>query len=189
MPAVEVRLLQSSTLRYDLIRRMLHTHIDSSYDTLVPHAEINDWRDVAALAQNVDRVWIGECCASLDLPPLYHQLFGPNTLGLYPALQTPTIPLSLVSLQIHVYQPTPSNAPPSFLLSESGDGDEENLGDIAAASILSLPSEELEGIWDSLIYEGEVKERLLGYIYSESRSYFLSLSSLSFLFDLVGNKL
>lgn len=35
-----------------------------------------------------------------------------------------------------------------------------------AASVLHLPSRSLEGIWDSLIYEGNIKEKLLSYIHS-----------------------
>lgn len=35
-----------------------------------------------------------------------------------------------------------------------------------AASVLELPSRSLEGVWDSLIYDGDVKGKLLGYIYS-----------------------
>ena len=35
-----------------------------------------------------------------------------------------------------------------------------------AASVLELPSLSLEGIWDSLIYEGDIKGKLLNYIYS-----------------------
>lgn len=61
---VEVRLLPKSTIRYDLIRSMMHAHLDAEYDTILTHSEVHDWRDVVELAENVDRVWIGECCAS-----------------------------------------------------------------------------------------------------------------------------
>lgn len=43
---------------------------------------------------------------------------------------------------------------------------------MSAATIAVLPSTELEGVWDSLVFEGEVKERLLGYIYSLSLTTF-----------------
>lgn len=59
---VEVRLLRTSTMRYDLIRRMLFEHLHSEYDTLLTHSEVQDWREHSTLAQHVDRVWIGECC-------------------------------------------------------------------------------------------------------------------------------
>lgn len=60
-------------MRYDLIRRLMCQHLDSEYETLLTHSEVHDWRDVGVLAQNVDRVWIGECCASMPCP-------GPESL-------------------------------------------------------------------------------------------------------------
>ena len=62
---VEIRLKSSSTLRYDVLRRMLHNHLNDEYDTLLTHSEVHDWREVSVLEQNVERVWIGECCKSL----------------------------------------------------------------------------------------------------------------------------
>ncbi|KAL8278550.1 hypothetical protein RQP46_009042 [Phenoliferia psychrophenolica] len=125
---------------------MLHTHLDNTYDSLVPLAEVDDWREVQSLRTNVDRVWIGEC-----------------------SLQTPTVALSLVSLQIHIYQPSPS-ASSSNLMTNGDDDDDGGAGGddsgVSAATIVQLPAVELEGVWDSLVYEGQVKERLLGYIYS-----------------------
>lgn len=44
--------------------------------------------------------------------------------------------------------------------------DEDGDSDVPAASVLELPARSLEGVWDTLIYEGQVKEKLLGYIYS-----------------------
>lgn len=35
-----------------------------------------------------------------------------------------------------------------------------------AGTISDLPSKELEGLWESLFYDGEVKQRLLNYIYA-----------------------
>ena len=62
--AVEVRLNSNSTVRYDLLRRLLAAHFNEEYETLLTHSEVHDWRDVAVLAQNIDRVWIGECCTN-----------------------------------------------------------------------------------------------------------------------------
>ena len=59
--AVEVRLLATSTIRYDLIRRMLHTHLDATFDEVVALQELDDWREVLSLRQNVERVWVAEC--------------------------------------------------------------------------------------------------------------------------------
>lgn len=39
-------------------------------------------------------------------------------------------------------------------------------GDVSSASVLDLPSTGLEGLWDSLIYETDIKANLLNYIHS-----------------------
>ncbi|GJN92360.1 hypothetical protein Rhopal_005390-T1 [Rhodotorula paludigena] len=138
---VEVRLKPTSTMRYDLIRRLMSQHLDGEYETLLTHSEVHDWRDVGVLAQNVDRVWIGEC-----------------------PLPTSAVPLEGVSLHIHVYQPPSTSRLTEF--STSPHADEDGDSDVPAASVLELPSLALEGVWDTLIYEGDVKAKLLNYIYS-----------------------
>lgn len=69
-----------------------------------------------------------------------------------------------VSLVIHLYQPPSSSRLTEF--STSPLADEDGDSDVPAASVLELPSLDLEGVWDSLIYDGEIKEKLLNYIYS-----------------------
>ncbi|GAA5842023.1 hypothetical protein JCM9279_002758 [Rhodotorula babjevae] len=138
---VEVRLKPTSTMRYDLIRRLMSQHLDAEYETLLTHSEVHDWRDVAVLAQNVDRVWIGEC-----------------------TLATSAVPLDAVSLHLHVYQPPSSSRITEFSTSPHNDDDGD--ADVPAASVLELPSLSLEGVWDTLIYDGDVKGKLLNYIYS-----------------------
>jgi hypothetical protein len=49
-----------------------------------------------------------------------------------------------------------------------------------AASVLTLPSKSIEGIWDSLVYEGDVKGNLLRYVGST-----LEFSDAGVDFDLV----
>ncbi|GAA5930767.1 hypothetical protein JCM3775_003860 [Rhodotorula graminis] len=138
---VEVRLKPTSTMRYDLIRRLMSQHLDAEYETLLTHSEVHDWRDVTVLAQNVDRVWIGEC-----------------------TLATSAVPLDAVSLHLHVYQPPSSSRVTEFSTSPHNDDDGDS--DVPAASVLELPSLSLEGVWDTLIYDGDVKGKLLNYIYS-----------------------
>ncbi|KPV73534.1 uncharacterized protein RHOBADRAFT_38097 [Rhodotorula graminis WP1] len=164
--AVEVRLKPTSTMRYDLIRRLMSQHLDAEYETLLTHSEVHDWRDVAVLAQNVDRVWIGECSTSLSSSPrrdllgsLTHPYRRPRT-----ALATSAVPLDAVSLHLHVYQPPSSSRVTEFSTSPHNDDDGDS--DVPAASVLELPSLSLEGVWDTLIYDGDVKGKLLNYIYS-----------------------
>jgi hypothetical protein len=80
------------------------------------------------------------------------------------ALPAAAVPLDEVSLVIHIYQPPSSSRLIDF--STSPDADEDGDSDVPAASVLHLPSRSLEGIWDSLIYEGNIKEKLLSYIHS-----------------------
>lgn len=80
------------------------------------------------------------------------------------ALSAAAVPLDDVSLVIHVYQPPSSSRLTEF--STSPNADEDGDADVPAASVLELPSLSLEGVWDSLIYEGNVKEKLLNYIHS-----------------------
>lgn len=87
---------------------------------------------------------------------------------LTPALPTSAVPLVYVTLSIHVYQPPSSSTITEFSTGgdSSSSNDEDGENDVPAASVLELPSTSLEGVWDSLIYEGDVKGKLLGYIYS-----------------------
>lgn len=71
--------------------------------------------------------------------------------------------MTSIELFIHVYQPPASASITEF---STNTNEEEGEEDVMAASVLELPSTSLEGIWDSLIYEGDIKEKLLGYIYS-----------------------
>lgn len=142
---VEVRLKSASKIRVDLIRRLVHSHLESEYETLLTHSNVSDWQDVAALSANIDRIWIGECSD---------------------ADSSPAVPLSEVNPVIHVYQPTTrGDAVSEFSTSSPADEDEQD-GDVPAASVLALPASSLDGLWDSLIYEDDVKQRLLSYIHS-----------------------
>ena len=90
------------------------------------------------------------------------------------ALPEAAVPLSRVSLRLHVYQPPSTSTlsefttsgPSSSNLDGSQDQNDEDESNVMAASVLELPSLSLEGIWDSLIYEGDIKGKLLSYIYS-----------------------
>lgn len=91
------------------------------------------------------------------------------------ALPEVAVPLSRVSLRLHVYQPpstsnlsefSTSGQSASNLDGSNDQNDDDDDSNVMAASVLELPSLSLEGIWDSLIYEGDIKGKLLNYIYS-----------------------
>ncbi|ORY89054.1 P-loop containing nucleoside triphosphate hydrolase protein [Leucosporidium creatinivorum] len=136
---VEVRMKppSSTSLVFSRVRAMVAQHLDNEYETLLLNSAVEDWREVAGLEKHIERIWIGECA----------------------------VHLSQVTLQIHVYQPPSSSKVTEF--STNAEGSEEDDGDdVPAASVLQLPSRSLEGLWDTLVYEGDVKGKLLGYIYS-----------------------
>lgn len=115
-----------------------------SYETLVTDSELDSWQEVDVLERNVDRVWVGEC-----------------------ALPSSVVSLCDVRLRVHIYQPPLSSQISEFSTGSGEDPDGEDGGDdVPAASVLQLPSRNLEGLWDSLVYEDDVKGKLLGYIYS-----------------------
>ena len=92
-----------------------------------------------------------------------------------------------VTLAIHVYCPTSTFIVDSFTAgpkprtqttdafgntdgddaqAEDGDEDQGEDKDVMAATVGQLPAVALEGIWDNLVYEDDVKLRLLNYIAS-----------------------
>ena len=74
---------------------------------------------------------------------------------------TSSIPVERAALQIHVYQPTETDASEEFSSSGGGEGEE-----VMAASVCELPSRMWDGLWESLIFEDDTKLNLLDYIYA-----------------------
>ena len=75
---------------------------------------------------------------------------------------SPSLPIEQASLQIHVYQPSDSDAFDELATGGNrGDGEE-----VMAASVCELPSLNWEGLWESLIYSDDIKSKLLDYIYA-----------------------
>ncbi|KAI8458956.1 P-loop containing nucleoside triphosphate hydrolase protein, partial [Phakopsora pachyrhizi] len=154
--AVEVRIISNSTILYDTVRRVVGSHITDNFSSLESHAEIPGWREVKLLEDEVHSVYCAES--------VY-----PSTL----------VPLAQVNLHIHVYEVPPQGKDQLIPLCvnahdssnfDSGTGmddgaTESQEGDVAAIR-LELPANRLEGIWESLIYEIGLKDRLLNYIYS-----------------------
>lgn len=76
-----------------------------------------------------------------------------------------------IELHVHVYRPSQAFIIDSFTAGQPDFDDADATGatedsDVMAATVAQLPALELEGIWDNLVYEDDVKVRLLNYIYS-----------------------
>lgn len=137
---VEVRVSANATARFDTIRNAIYNYITSSFSHLYLPSTLQGWDEIPLLASSVDRVYASE---SQSCP-------------------SPSLPLQQVDLQIHVYQPSDSDAFEE-LASGSGRGDGE---EVMAASVCELPSLGWEGLWESLIYSDDIKSKLLDYIYA-----------------------
>ncbi|OSC99197.1 P-loop containing nucleoside triphosphate hydrolase protein [Trametes coccinea BRFM310] len=136
---IEVRIAQNATSRFDTIRNAVHSFLTSSLSHVYLPSTIEGWEDVPLLASSVEKIVAAEC-----------------------PCPTSSLPIEQAALQIHVYQPTDTDAFEE-LTSGSGRGDDEQ---IMAASVCELPSMSWEGLWESLIYSDDIKSKLLDYIYA-----------------------
>lgn len=135
---VEVRVSQTATARFDTIRNSVHQYISSSFSHLYLPSTLQGWEEVPLLSNSVDRI---VACES--------------------PCPSPSVPLENVLLQIHVYQPSESDA-----FEELATGNRNESEEVMAASVCELPSLGWEGLWESLIFSDDIKAKLLDYIYA-----------------------
>ncbi|KIJ26990.1 hypothetical protein M422DRAFT_105855, partial [Sphaerobolus stellatus SS14] len=135
---VEVRLSSKSNSRFDTIRELVEQHVYSDSHLILP-SEITGWETKKTLQGNVERIVASETACP------YHIL-----------------PTSQAELIVHVYQPSDEEAAEEMTSAGADTGGEE----IMAASVCELPSRNIEGLWESLIYPDDVKSKLLNYIYA-----------------------
>lgn len=130
---------QTATARFDTIRNNVHQYITSSFSHIYLPSTLQGWEDFPLLSSSVDRIHASESpCPS------------------------PSLPIEQAALQIHVYQPSDSDAFDELATGDSRvDGEE-----VMAASVCELPSLNWEGLWESLIYSDDIKSKLLDYIYA-----------------------
>ncbi|KAK4050830.1 hypothetical protein OIV83_003252 [Microbotryomycetes sp. JL201] len=144
---VEVRLKPNSAIRNDTLQRQVANWLRASFDSFDVETEARGWQDVDLLNKHVDRVWLGECTADSS--------------------QNIAVAASAALLEIHVYSPPSSSRAYDVSTSEGDDYETGNDDDnVPAASVLHLPNRALDGLWNTLVYEDDVKTSLLSYIYS-----------------------
>lgn len=159
--------------RHDNIKKAVHDFIQANFDSLLPESVVYDWDEVALLAQHVDVIRVAECCElrcdrAITGKPLCRELTLKNRSTPTPIARPMEVALlANVNLKIHVYCPSRAFIVDSFSAAapedhDSADGQGED-SDVMAATVAQLPSLALEGIWDNLIYEDDVKLRLLNY--------------------------
>lgn len=74
----------------------------------------------------------------------------------------PSLTREEMSIQVHVYQPSQG----TFEEYSNSAGPRDQDDDTMAATVCELPNRLYEGLWDSLIYAGNIKMKLLDYIYA-----------------------
>ncbi|KAF9449918.1 AAA-domain-containing protein [Macrolepiota fuliginosa MF-IS2] len=138
---VEVRLQPRASARFDTIRNLVQSFM-MSHDRFGIPSVLEGWKDVSELASSVEHINVCESPCSKQ-----------------------SLSLEEMILHIHVYQPSDGDSFEEFSNSNGlgGGGDED---DTMAASVCELPNKSWEGLWDSLIYAGDIKLKLLDYIHA-----------------------
>ncbi|EST08376.1 ATPase, AAA-type, core [Kalmanozyma brasiliensis GHG001] len=137
---IEVRLRPSSTADVADVATAARVFLTSNRTTLQAETEVVDWTSSRFLTAHVDRIRIAEI-----------------------ASRSSSIPITSAKLSVHVYQPLSDDFTEEFSAAEpDADQAEESI----AASVAELPNRALDGVWDSLVYEDDIKTKLLNYIYT-----------------------
>ncbi|CAE6522599.1 unnamed protein product [Rhizoctonia solani] len=135
---VEVRVNHRSGVRHDMIRSAVEAFILKTYEYINIPNTFRDWAGDPVLADDVELIHVTESAAP-----------------------TSELPINAANLLIHVYQPT--DGPIEDQFASAGDDDDEA---VVVTTVCELPSRVWEGLWDTLIYEDDIKTRLLDYIYA-----------------------
>jgi len=136
---VEVQLQTRASGRFDTIRNLVYAHV-TSFDRLVLPSVLETWKDLPELAASVERIIVCE---------------APCT--------KPSLTVDEMAIQVHVYKPLNGDAFEEFSNSSGARSEDD---DTTAASVCELPNRSYEGLWDSLIYAGNIKMKLLDYIHA-----------------------
>ncbi|CAG8514234.1 7021_t:CDS:10 [Ambispora leptoticha] len=133
---VECCLKTQSTARNEVIQESVEKFLREFKSSVLCYSEITDFYDIPLLGEHVESMKIAEAGGSGD----------DDSEAIYI--------LDDVNLAIHVYQLEEEGAVDEFQ-------EEEN---VLTAHHWELPSRALEGLWDNLIFDNNVKTRLIEYI-------------------------
>lgn len=111
-----------------------------SHDRIGLPSVLDGWQDISELATSVEII----CACESSCPK-------------------PSLALEEIIFHVHVYQPSDGD---SFEEFSNGIGSRDDEDDTTAASICELPNKSWEGLWNSLIYAGDIKLKLLDYIHA-----------------------
>ncbi|WVF65932.1 hypothetical protein IAT40_000670 [Kwoniella sp. CBS 6097] len=136
---VEVRLRPDNIALSHNIERNTRGFI-GNIDGAIPLGDkLHGWTDIGILDDNVDRIWVDE------------GVRGESSVKPVDA-----------NIQLHMYRAIELDVLQEF----SADFDDDEEEKVTAASMRILPSLELDGIWETLVYADDLKTRLLDFIYT-----------------------
>ncbi|OAJ36515.1 hypothetical protein BDEG_20680 [Batrachochytrium dendrobatidis JEL423] len=137
---VEARLRCSSSVRIDIAKQLVEQFLRENHVSLLLHTSIpkNDILSAQCICRAIDCIHI--CEARSD---------GGET----PA--DDIVELAYCNLDVHVYQ----NVSPSITLTNEDDT-------VSTSKHWELPCHELEGVWESLVFDDDLPLQLLDYVYT-----------------------
>ena len=135
---VEVRLKRRASARFETIKSAAYSFV-TSFDRLILPSTLEGWEGIPELAASVEQMVVCEApCPKSSLTR------------------------DEMAVQVHVYQPSQD----TFEEYSNSAGPRDQDDDTMAATVCELPNRLYEGLWDSLIYAGNIKMKLLDYIYA-----------------------
>lgn len=137
--SVEVRLKTRASARFETIRNAVYAFV-TSFDRLFFPSVLTGWEDTPELLASVEQIVL---CETPSPKPL--------------------LAAKEMAIQVHVYQPSNSDAFEEYSNASGPRNDED---DSMAATVCELPNRVYEGLWDSLVYAGNIKLKLLDYIHA-----------------------
>ncbi|WWC58145.1 uncharacterized protein I303_100680 [Kwoniella dejecticola CBS 10117] len=135
---IEVRLSPNSAMPPHHIPYMVKNYITDGIERLELGQYLAGWRSDSELCDHVASIWVEEG-------------------------DRPTIDVKDANLQIHVYRLRRTEQIADF---DNDLEDTDESESVSAGSMRILPSAELDGLWQTLVYSNNLKTRLLNYCYS-----------------------
>ncbi|CAO1638140.1 unnamed protein product [Parajaminaea phylloscopi] len=140
---IEVRLKPHARVLFETVTAQVRDLLTTQFRSLdcESYLDPQSWAHRTGLAENVDKIRIAEGTAE----------------------QT-TVATAHSTLQIHVYQVDSTDTIEELAAADPEGEDDGN--DVTAATVTELPCISLDKTWDILVYEDDLKQRLLRYIHT-----------------------
>jgi hypothetical protein len=135
---VEVQLKRRASARFETIKSAAYSFV-TSFDRLIFPSTLEGWEGIPELAASVEQMVVCEA-----------------------PCPKPSLTRDEMAVQVHVYQPSQDE----FEEYSNSAGPRDQDDDTMAATVCELPNRLYVGLWDSLIYAGNIKMKLLDYIYA-----------------------